>query len=113
MPLDTTTLAGVYRMLPNQQTLTLTPQNPTAGAITVAGCVRRPWSQKEVQGLGSPLAFNSEVSVFLLPKAELAGNVPIEGWKITDTDSVAWTIKAVSRELEGTIFRCPVIRNVS
>jgi len=106
-------LKSRYLILPCRGSLTLTPQNPTAGAITVANCTDGNWTQEEVNSLGGALAFNTERKAFTLPEAELAGNVPREGWLITDADGNAWTIKSVVRWLQDTMFRCLVTKNVS
>lgn len=113
MPLTTAALQGRYKMLPNQRTVTLTPKNPDATAITgIGGVVRRPWSKSEVQTFGGVVGIESERATFIIPKDTLTTTIPKNGWWITDDESSVWTILSVTKELEGTMFRCPCILNV-
>lgn len=110
MPLTAATLRTTHRILPNPRTVTITPKNPSAAAISNVTGYRRPWGQREInQGL---VGVEPQNTVFLLATETLGGNVPVNGWWITDDESVVWTILNVTRELEGAIFRCPVVKNV-
>lgn len=129
MGLDTATLGNVFTMLPNQRVVTITPQNPRGTAIaSIGGVVRRQWNRQEVQSLGGA-GIESEKAAFIIPKATFAAAVaaldstadavsrnaivPRNGWWITDDELNSWLILSVSRELEGTIFRCPCILNIT
>ncbi len=129
--LTTATLANRYTMLPNQRVVTITPQNPLGTAIpSINGVVRRPWTKQEVQMLGAGI--EAETAAFIIPKATFTAavaalaaanptaaavsrnaTVPRNGWQITDDESNTWTIQSVTRELEGTMFRCPCILNIA
>lgn len=120
--LNAATLANRYTILPGQRVVTLTPQNPRTAAVTgINGVVRRPWSKNEVQAFGAGI--ETDTAAFLIPKATLLAaaaalnlasiTVPKPGWWITDDESNTWLIKSVSRELEGAMFRCPCILNIT
>jgi len=106
--MNTALLKTRYRLLPNQRSVT--HQVAPGGATqTIQGCVRRPWTMLEIQQLA--VGIDSERAAFLLPVLNVAGAVPVNGDKITDSkDSSTWTVKSVGRELEDSFYRCACVR---
>lgn len=107
MPLNAATLAHKYRMLPDQQTVTLARNGSTIA--TVAGAVRRPINKAQAAVLGG-IGSEVETTSFLLPNVNLSSQTPTAGDTITDASSVPWAIQHVSRELAGTVHRCACAR---
>src|SRR5262245_3100730 len=101
-------LRNSYRMLPNRRSVTHVAA-ATAASQTVQDCVRRPWTMLEIQQFA--VASDVERSAFLIPVVNVAGAVPVNGDKITDSlDSSAWTVKSVARELENSFYRCVCVK---
>jgi len=111
MPLTAASLATTHRILPNPRAVTLTPKNPDAAPVTGITGYRRPWTQEEIRQFGN-IAIESNRASFLLAKETLSGNVPLNGWWITDDEATGWIIQSVGRELEGALFRCTCIKTV-
>ena len=124
MSLSTATLANRYTMLPNQRTVTVKPRNTGSGNPTnitsVTGVVRRPWSKEEVRTITAGI--EAEKAAFIIPRITFlsaasavssTATAPKPGWVITDDESNDWTIQSVDHELEGTMFRCPCILNIT
>lgn len=110
MTITASYLRGVYRMWPNRQTVTLV--SPLAASSTITDCVRRPWDHTDY-AVGGNLGMESDRVSFLLPTEILGTTVPGANWTITDADSNVWNVLSVRRELEGSIFRCTCVKQVS
>lgn len=106
-------LRNVWNILPNKFTATLSPKNPAASDVTVAGANSRPLRQGEILALGGEWSTDPKARAFLLPVTGLGSSVPKNGDWITDSASVVWNIKSVDLELEGTVYRCLAVQNVS
>lgn len=98
-------------MLPDTRTVSLTPKNPAAAAVTGITGYRRPWSQDEIHQFGS-IGIESNRASFLLAKETMGATIPLNGWWITDDESANWIIQGVTRELADTMFRCTCIKTV-
>lgn len=97
-----------YRLLPNQRAVTHVVA-PAGASQTIQGCVRRPWTMLEIQQFAA--GTDTERSAFLLPVINVAGAIPVNGDKLTDSkDSSNWTVKSVGRELEDSFYRCVCVK---
>lgn len=106
--MNVNTLRNAYRILPNRRAVTHQVA-PSGATQTVQGCVRRPWNMLEIQQFSAGV--DSERSSFLLPVVNVLGAVPVNGDKITDSkDSSNWTVKAVGRELEDSMYRLTCVK---
>lgn len=107
--MNTALLRNRYRMLPNQRAIDHYPTGKPMRPLN--GCVRRPWTMREIQLFSNTAGMDTERASFLIPAASITdGQVPANGEKLTDDESISWTILSVGRELEGSMLRVTCVK---
>lgn len=112
-----TDLLDDFTIFDGLETVTLTPQNVAATAVTGVKALRRArnWRTMSVFGdLG--IEPNSVPFILFVGSAtnpSLAGTVPKNGDKITDAAGINWTIKQTSGLTLGSRYTCLCQQQVS
>ncbi len=84
--------SGDWSVFDGQETLTYTPQNPVATAVSIAGCVREGLTFGVVATSG--ISVQPGDSVFYLPRPNCGAVTPKLGDQFTDSDAITWTVQA-------------------
>lgn len=92
------------------ETVTLTPQNPDATAVTGVQALRRAQNRQTIAMFGGEVGLSPTDVPFILfvgnvENVSLQGAVPQPGDKIT-AGSENWTIKAVAKQTLGSRYTC-------
>lgn len=97
--------SGDYQFIDGIETVSLTPQNPAAAAITGVSATRTTLS-KDPTVPGDAYSGESESIVFFLWTATTSSTTPKPGDYITDASSVVHVITSVSTRSDGAQYRC-------
>lgn len=87
----------------NTETVTLTPQNPAATAITGITALRRALQRRDMDAVAG-LSVENDVIVWHLPSSALGSTAPKQGDIIT-AGSEVWTILSAEKQTLGTRWR--------
>ena len=97
--------SGDHAFVDGIETITLTPQNPAATAVTGVKARR---SSKTKAAISPGVSFSSEPvsETWFIWSGPLSSTVPKPGDKLTDVNTVVWIIQTVQTRDDGAQYSC-------
>lgn len=112
--MDYAMLDGRFDIMPNKESITLTPMSIVSGVTTEGTAVSCTGYRKQLkdQSLAQGATFQNtnEVTLWVLRDSTLDSNVPKMNDVITDAAGLAWTVNSVTNDGMGSRWTCNCTR---
>ena len=106
-------IAADYSIIDGIESVTLTPQNPAATAVTGVKAQRRALTRAEISGQVVGVEPQDVPFHLWFGPSSVPATVPKNGDTITDSASVVWTIQSLTYSAQCSRWRAACRRQVS